>query len=173
MNKVKMSLSVASINDTIKKLKKAQELVESAKEQGVNETLESAYLVVVANTPIDTGETVSSTKIEISNGKARLTQTGDHVFENEFGDGNLAGSYPGERPTSFPVHNSEYAFVPTNPSSKYYDYYISKNLSKSRKRPLISQGQIAHAQMYHGSQYIRENISKIIKKKVSDALSKI
>ena len=162
-----MNLSVASIQDTIKRLKKAQELVEQAKEVGVQETLEGAYEVVVLRTPVDTGASVASTDIEIRNGKARLTQTGDHVFENEFGDGLLAGSYPGERPSSFPTHYDRYSFIPTDTSSKYYAGYVMKG------RALISEGQIAHAQMYHGSQYVRDNISKIIQKKVSDALSKI
>lgn len=162
-----MNLSVASIQDTIKRLKKAQELVEQAKEVGVQETLEEAYEVVLLNTPIDTGATASSTDIEIRDGKARLTQTGDHVFENEFGDGILAGNYPGERPSSFPTHSGSYSFIPTDTSSKYYPTYAMKG------RALISQGQIAHAQMYHGSQYVRDNISKIIQRKVSDALSKI
>lgn len=166
-NSIKMSLSSASIERTIEKINKLKELMSEAKRSGVEEVLEGAYEVIVLNTPIDTGETVASTLVEINSGKAKITQTGDHVFENEFGDGNLAGDYPGERPSNFPIHSGEYSFVPTNPSSKYYEWYLRKG------RPLVSQGQMAHAQMYQGSQYIRNNISNIIKKKVSGALSKI
>lgn len=166
-NKIPMSLSVASIKDTIKKLKTAQEIVEKSKVVAISKVLNDAHDVIALHTPVDTGETLSSLNIEIGSTRAKITQSGDHVFENEFGDGSLAGSYPGERPSGFPTHTGDYYFVPTNPSSKYYETY------KRKKRPLHSEGQIAHAQMYHGSQYIRKNISKEIKKEVSDALSKI
>lgn len=165
--KISLSLSVASIKDTIKKIEKAQRLVEEAKINGIKETLDGAYETIIINSPMDTGATIASTNVEMNSKKAKITQTGDHVFENEFGDGSLAGNYPGERPSSFPTHQSDYFFIPTDTTSKYYPTY------KAKKRALHSYGQVAHAQMYHGSQYIRNNISKIIKKKVSGALSKI
>lgn len=166
-NKIQMSLSVASIQDTIKKIKIAQEIVENSKVVAISKVLDEAHDVIALHTPVDTGETLSSLNIEMGSTRAKITQTGDHVFENEFGDGSLAGDYPGERPSGFPTHTSGYDFIPTNPSSKYYETY------KRKRRPLHSEGQIAHAQMYHGAQYIRNNISKEIKKEVSDALSRI
>lgn len=166
-NRIPMSLSVASIKDTIKKLKTAQEIVDNSKVIAIGKVLHEAYEIIAERTPVDTGESLSSLHVEMSNTKAKITQSGDHVFENEFGDGNLAGNYPGERPSGFPTHTGDYYFRPTNPSSKYYETY------KRKRRPLHSEGQEAHAQMYHGSQHIRNNISKEIKKEVSDALSKI
>lgn len=166
-NKIPMSLSVASIQNTIKKLKTIQGIVDNSKMVAVGKVLHEAYEIIAERTPVDTGETLSSLHVDMSDTKAKITQTGDHVFENEFGDGNLAGDYPGERPSGFPTHTGDYYFKPTNPSSKYYEVY------KRKKRPLHSEGQIAHAQMYHGAQHIRNNISKEIKEKVSDALSRI
>ncbi len=166
---IKLSLSVASINELIKKVNSLQDVVNNAKMSAVEEVVKEACEVVKSNTPVDTGESKNSTTYTITSTKATLKQSGDHVFENEFGDGTLglSSGYPGQRPSGFPTHNDSYEFVPTNPSSKYYQTY------KIKKRPLISEGQIAHAQMYKGSLYIRENISKAIKRKVSDALSKI
>ena len=166
---IKLSLSVASIDELIKKVNNLQNVVNEAKMSAVEEVVQDAYKVVVLNTPVDTGESQSSTTYTIGSKKATLRQTGDHVFENEFGDGTIGMSsqYPGQRPSSFPTHNGSYEFIPTNPSSKYYKTFQLK------RRPLVSDGQIAHAQMYKGSLYIRENISRAIKKKVSGALSKI
>lgn len=168
-NKVKMSLSTKSINELLRKLDNIPTKIEKSVENSLKEVMSEAYMEVVMRTPVDTGESVSSTDVNVGNGKATLSQEGDHVFENEFGDGiyGQQSGYPGVRPSSYPTHTDTYRFTPTNPQSKYY------HAVGSHVRTLTSGGQIAHAQMYHGGQYIRNNINKVIKKKVSGALSKI
>lgn len=159
---IKVSLSVASIDELIKKVNNLQNIVNKAKMEAIEEIMEGAYEVVLQNTPFDTGESQSSTTYTITPTKATLKQSGTHVIYNEFGTGIVGAKNP------YPDSNKRWAysqegwiFYQTNPSSRYYG---GKHYTL---------GQIAHAQMYKGSLYIRENISKAIKRKVSGALSKI
>lgn len=165
---LKLSLSTKSIKELIKKLDKIPQIVGQETENSVKEVMAEAYMVTVLSSPFDTGETRNSTEVQVANGKGILSQTGDHVFENEFGDGLNAGSYPGVRPSGFPTHSSDYYFTPTNPQSRYFH---AKSNGKARE--LHSDGQIAHAQMYNGGQYIRNHLPRVLKEKVSGALSKI
>lgn len=168
--KIPMSLSVASINEMINKLNNIENVVQPAIKEGVQETMEYALEMVVDLTPYDTGETATSTMYEITDTKAILKQSGDHVFENEFGDGEYFGSYPDSSkvPESMPTHDKAYYFVPDNPESQYY--HVGKD---GKVIPLRARGQKPSAQMFTGAIIIRDNINKNIKKKVSDALSKI
>lgn len=166
---LKLSLSTKSIKELIKKLDKIPQIVEKETENSVKEVMAEAYIVTVLESrPVDTGETRNSTEVTVANGKGILSQTGDHVFENEFGDGLDAGKYPGIRPSSFPTHSGSYTFTPTNPQSRYY--HVKGN---GEVRTLTSEGQHARAQMYKGGQYIRNNLPRVLKEKVSGALSKI
>lgn len=165
---LKLSLSTKSIKELIKKLDKIPQIVGQETENSVKEVMAEAYMVTVLNSPFDTGETRNSTEVQVANGKGILSQTGDHVFENEFGDGSIAGDYPGVRPSSFPTHYGNYSFTPTNPQSRYY--HVKGN---GKVRTLTSEGQPAHAQMYNGGQYIRNHLPRVLKEKVSGALSKI
>lgn len=168
--KIPLSLSVASINELIKKIENLDNIVSPAVENAVRNTLDIAYEYIVNATPMDTGETASSTTYDITKNKATITQRGDHVFENEFGDGEYFGGYPDSNlvPSGMPVHDGAYTFIPDNPSSKYY--HVRDN---GRVAAVKAHGQEAHAQMYQGAVVIRDNLSKNIKKEVGDALSKI
>lgn len=159
--KITMSLSVASINKTIQTLKKIEDIVDKAKMEAIKEVMEGAYDEVISNTPFDTGETASSTTYEITNTKATLKQSGTHVAYNEFGTGPQGSSQPHPEPVEGWTYGANgWGFYQSNTASRYYGSHYTL-------------GQPAHAQMYKGSQYIKNNISKIIKMKVSGALSKI
>lgn len=162
MNKrISLSLSKRSINGIIKKINKMPETVEKGIEDGIKEVMEGAYQEVISRTPYDTGDTANSTSYIIGNGKATLRQDGEHVLYNEFGTGPVgAASQHPEPPSNWVYRNEGWTYYNNNSSSKYYGIHFTL-------------GQIAHAQMYHGGQYIRKNINKIIKKKVGVALSRI
>lgn len=164
---LKLSLSTKSIKELIKKLDKIPQIVGQETENSVREVMAEAYMVTVLSSPHDTGATRNSTDVQVANGKGILSQTGDHVFENEFGDGSIAGSYPGVRPSSFPTHSGIYTFTPTNPQSRYY------HVKGNKVMEITAEGQPAHAQMYNGGQYIRNHLPRVLKEKVSGALSKI
>ena len=159
--KLSLSLSSQSINEMIKKIQNIQDSVENAKIEAVQEVLEGAKEEVISRTPYDTGASASSTTYTIGATKATLQQSGDHVAYNEFGTGIVGSSNPHPNmPNGWTYSSKIWGFENTNPSSRWYGVHFTA-------------GQPAHAQMYHGSQYIRNNITKIMKQKVSGALSRI
>ena len=170
MKTYKLKLSSDHIDSLIRKLNNFQSDVEICKEEAVREALDMSYEMIVNTTAYDTGETALSTTYDISNGKATITQRGDHVFETEFGDGILFGTYPdaSKIPSGVPTHQGEYDFTPTNPQSKYY--HLDKY---GRPMRIHAHGQEAGCQMYTGAMLLRENIPQKLKQKVSGALSKI
>lgn len=159
--KISMSLSIASINKTIQTLKKVENIVNKAKLEAIKEVMDGAYEEVLINTPYDTGETAPSTTYEITDTKATLKQSGEHVIYNEFGTGPVGSSQPHPQPIDGWSYGANgWGFYQNNNTSRYYGLHYTL-------------GQPAHAQMYKGSQYIKNNISRIIKTKVSGALSTI
>ena len=147
-----------------------EKVINEATIEGVREVANESIYVIKARTPVDTGATVTSTNIEEKDGKIIISQQGDHVFENEFGDGNYGKQvpYPVPIPSVYNfTHEGSYTFTPTNPSSKYY------HENNGVVSEVHSNGQIASAQMYHGAQYIRGELAKRIKQKGMDSLSKI
>lgn len=168
--KFRVSLSSQSFGELLNKLNLVEKVINEATIEGVREVANESIYVIKARTPVDTGATVTSTNIEEKDGKVIISQEGDHVFENEFGDGNYGKQqpYPVPIPSGYNfTHEGEYAFTPTNPSSKYY--HEVNGIVKE----VHSNGQIASAQMYHGAQYIRDELAKRIKQKGRDGLSKI
>lgn len=173
--KIKFNLSEESLEDTISKLTFVKKQVEEAKVEAVKEVVNETVKIIVdkliEDGKVDTGATIESTKAEYKDGKVYITQEGDHVYENEFGDGEYAneeGGYPEPSllPPTFPTHNSQYKFIP-EPNSKYYETYQKK------KAPLVSYGQPPTAQMWTGSQYAKQELNSRIRQKVRDKLSKI
>lgn len=168
--KFRVSLSSQSFGELLNKLNLIEEVINEATIEGVREVANESISVIKAKTPVDTGATITSTNIEQKEGKVIITQEGDHVFENEFGDGNYGKQkpYPVQIPSVYNfTHEGSYTFTPTNPSSKYY------HENNGVVSEVHSNGQIASAQMYHGAQYIRDELAKRIKQKGRDGLSKI
>lgn len=168
--KFRVSLSSQSFGELLNKLNLVEKVINEATIEGVREVANESIYVIKARTPVDTGATVTSTNIEEKDGKVIISQEGDHVFENEFGDGNYGKQqpYPVPIPSGYNfTHEGEYAFTPTNPSSKYY--HEVNGIVKE----VHSNGQVASAQMYHGAQYIRGELAKRIKQKGRNGLSKI
>lgn len=172
MKKIKFNLSVDSLSRLQEQIKQVEMEVENAKEESVKEVVDKALNTIMEATPIDTGATVSSTHAEYSDGKVEIIQEGDHVFENEFGDGIYGREqpYPESLPPAYSsfTHSRDYYFYPTDPSSKYW-----RDGKKKSPLRVHSSGNVANAQMYKGSLVIKENLAKIVKQKVRDKLSKI
>ena len=169
--KFRVSLSSQSFGELLNKLNLVEKVINEATIEGVREVANESIYVIKARTPVDTGATVTSTNIEEKDGKVIITQEGDHVFENEFGDGNYGKQVPYPVPIPSVYHfanEGDYVFTPTNPNSNYY--HKDKN---GKPKQIHSNGQIASAQMYHGAQYIRDELAKRIKQKGRDSLSKI
>lgn len=169
--KFRVSLSSQSFGELLNKLNLIEQVINEATKQSVREVANESIYVIKARTPVDTGATVTSTNIEEKDGKVIITQEGDHVFENEFGDGNYGKQqpYPVPIPSVYNFANEgDYTFTPKNPNSKYYhkDKY-------GKPKQVHSEGQVASAQMYHGAQYIRGELAKRIKQKGRNGLSKI
>lgn len=169
--KFRVSLSSQSFGELLNKLNLVEKVINEATIEGVREVANESISVIKAKTPVDTGATITSTNIEQKEGKVIITQEGDHVFENEFGDGNYGKQkpYPVPIPSVYNFTNEgDYTFTPTNPSSKYYhkDKY-------GKPKQVHSEGQVASAQMYNGAQYIRGELAKRIKQKGRGGLSKI
>lgn len=164
--RLNLRLSSKGVESLLNKLDKLEVVVEEAKQVSIKEVVEVAEELVKVNTPVDMRDTVNSTKIEIDNKKYSIVQEGDHVFENEFGDGYYGreiAPYPGELPAGFRyTHQFDYYFYPERGSKYYKD-----------GRKVHSEGQVASAQMYYGAQLIREELPEHMKKKVRDNLSKI
>lgn len=168
--KIKVSLNSKSMGELLDKLNSIEQVINEATKEGVREVANESIYVIKAKTPVDTGATITSTNIEEKDGKVIITQEGDHVFENEFGDGIYGKQqpYPVPIPSGYNFTNEgEYTFTPTNPSSKYY------HKVNGVVKEIHSKGQVASAQMYHGAQYIRGELAKRIKQKGRDGLSKI
>ena len=169
--KFRVSLSSQSFGELLNKLNLVEKVINEATIEGVREVANESIYVIKAKTPVDTGATITSTNIEERDGKVIISQEGDHVFENEFGDGNYGkqSPYPVPIPSVYNFTNEgDYTFTPTNPNSNYY--HKDKN---GNPKQIHSNGQVASAQMYHGAQYIRDELAKRIKQKGRDSLSKI
>ncbi len=159
--KISLSLSVSSINKAIKLLDEIKNTVDKAKIEAIKEVCEGAKETIYQNTPFDTGESASSTTYTINETHATIKQRGSHVIYNEFGTGPIGAGNPYPKQTNGWVYGADgWTFYQDNTESKYFGRHYTL-------------GQPAHAQMYKGSQYIKDNISRIMKKKVSDALSRI
>lgn len=168
--KLSVKLNSKSMGELLNKLNAIEKVMNEATKQSVREVANESISVIKAKTPVDTGATVTSTNIEERDGKVIITQEGDHVFENEFGDGNYGKQqpYPVPIPSVYNfTHEGDYTFTPTNPSSRYYHEV------NGVVKEIHSNGQIASAQMYHGAQYIRGELAKRIKQKGRGSLSKI
>lgn len=173
MKIIKFKLSEDSINKLISKIDKMQAECEYALQEAVSQEAIEAVNIVYQLTPVDTGESRDGIDYELTENKLVITQRGDHVFENEFGDGVGFGTYPDASliPPDMPTHKGVYRYKPTNPNSKYYeevDTIFGKQVKTKR-----ASGQKASAQMYGGAMHLREKLPETIKQKVRGALSKI
>lgn len=158
---IKMKLSLKSINDLIQKLQETENDINLAKMSIVQELVDGAVKVIIENTPVDTGDTVSSTTSKVGINKATITQTGTHVIFNEYGTGPIGAAQPHPEKIDGWAYSSEgWEFYNFNKNSKWYG-----------KR--FTMGQPAHAQMYKGAKYIKDNMREVASKKVREILSKI
>lgn len=158
---IKMKLSMKSINDLIQKLEKVNTDINVAKRSIVQELVDGAVNVIIENTPVDTGDTVSSTTSKVGIDKATITQTGTHVIFNEYGTGPVGAAQPHpELIDGWSYGSDGWEFYNANKNSKWYGKHFTM-------------GQPAHAQMYKGAKYIKDNMRKVASEKVRDILSKI
>lgn len=159
--KLKVQLGTKSINEAIKLLDQLDKDTNNSLIETMQELAEGAYNVILEKTPVDTGETATSTTYTVTNTKTTITQSGTHVLFNEFGTGPIgAGSKHPQIPEGWTYRDTGWYFYQDNPDSRWHGKHYTE-------------GQPAHAQMYNGMQYIKENLPKELKKKVSVALSKI
>lgn len=169
MKIIKFKLSEDSINKLISKIDKMQTECENALQEAVSQEAIEAVNIVYQLTPVDTGELRSGIHYELTPNKLTITQEGDHVFENEFGNGPrfYEMPYPDYSliPSEMPRETKPYLFTPKE-GSRYTKYANSKGKVRT-------QGQYASAQMYNGAMHLREKLPETIKQKVRGALSKI
>lgn len=173
MKTIKFKLNPNSIDNLISKLQNLTTQIEQIKEEVIETKVVEACDFIKGATIVDTGEIANSTHYEKSGNHFTIIQSGDHVFETEFGDGVYFGipAYPNQAviPVGIPTHDGTYFYTPTNPNSKYYD----DELPPEKQRKKKAYGQTAGCQMYYGSVILKSEISRAMKEKVSDALSKI
>ena len=181
--KIKFKLSESGLDELLNKLNILETELDKAVKESIKEVADETEIVILEKmaeprppykiwrepnnfSAIDTGELANSTRIETNGNTTIISQEGDHVFNVEFGDGQYFGGYPDANkiPSGVPEHESWYNYYGAIPGSNRWD--VAGN-------PNFSRGQYAVGQMYHGGQYIKENLSKRVQKKGRDALSKI
>ena len=180
---INVKLSEKGLDDLLNKINKVQIELDKAVKESIKEVADEAVIKILEKmaeprppykiwrepnnfSAVDTGELANSTKIVTNGNITIISQASDHAFNVEFGDGQYFGGYPdvSKIPSGVPEHESWYYYYGAIPGSNRWN--VAGN-------PNFSRGQYAVGQMYHGGQYIRENLSKRVQKKGSDALSKI
>ena len=169
---INVKLSEKGLDDLLNKINKVQIELDKAVKESIKEVADETKVKIIEKmaeprlphgfNAIDTGELASSTQVITQGNITLITQQGENAFNVEFGDGIYFGDYPdiSKIPSGVPEHSTSYAYTPKENSTRWFNSGFAH-------------GQYAVGQMYHGGQYIRENLSKRVQKKGSDALSKI
>lgn len=178
---INVKLSEKGLDDLLNKINKVQIELDKAVKESIKEVAYETNIKIIEEmakprppagyNAIDTGDLANSTTITTQGNKTIITQKGENAFAVEFGDGEYfyeEPSYPDKSkiPSGVPIHGGGYSYKPKIYSPRW-------NKEKDPNKYNSAHGQYAVGQMYHGGQYIRENLSKRVQKKGSDALSKI
>lgn len=182
MKTIKVPLSSTEINNLIKKVEQLKKDLSKVDEEIVSKMSDFALKEIetnISSTPYTDGnEDTTVFEEDIENGK-KVGMKGSQVLYNEFGTGTegersphpLKGNYSlkgyntGRRIRKASVHVNEITGIPIG--VKYW-VYKDKNGNK-----VFTTGIPAGLQVYNAAQSLRRKKEEIVKKEVSDALSKL
>lgn len=182
MKKVKVPLSSAGINDLIKKINTLKKDFEKVDEEIVDKMSDFALKEIetnISSTPYKDGnDDISVFEENIENGK-KVGMRGSQVLYDEFGTGTkgeksphpikgkygLRGYNTGRTIRRASVRVNEKAGIPIG--AKYWTY---KDKSGNT---IFTTGIPAGLQVYNAAQSLQRKKEEIVKKEVSDALSKL
>lgn len=181
MAEIKINLSQRSIKEAIRKLQSFKESSESLGEKILNDIAEEGLDEInssLSNSNFEFSEKVTAFS-RIENGKAEIGIQGNQAIYEEYGTGTMGANNPHpQKDSSLNPYNSgktirENKSIKSNATSQgipvgglYWTY-------KFNGEKIYTQGRPAGAHVYKASKRIKENIKKIIAKRLGEELSKL